>query len=616
MNALPRPPTRRFRLIAALGTALLCGLAASAVARAQTEATSPDAAPTAEAPADAPKPASVDDFGKPMGPVDPFNRGTPRGSMYGFLKRTRGGQYEEAAQFLDLRRLPASERERGADFARQLKVVLDQKLWVDLVNLSDSNDGHADDDLPAWQDRLGDIETSRGSVSLLLQRVPREGDSVRIWKVAASTVAEVPELYAEFQPVWVESLLPQALSEIDLLGTALWKWLGLAVLLVIASAIALLIGGTTTRILAAVVTRRHEHIDSRLVHHFQGPARLALTVVFFAIGQRFLGLSLGFLAVLKTLEKAALVIAFVWFVLRLIDLVILAARMRAEREERSSVLPVLTPASRLVKFLVWALGLLALLGAFGVNVTAVVAGLGIGGLAVALAAQKSLENLLGGINLFADQPVRVGDFCRYGDQIGTVEDIGLRSTRIRSLDRTVVTIPNSEFSSLKLENFALRDRMRLWTMIGVRYETTPEQLRYVLARLREVLIAHPRVTDDPCRVRFVGFGAYSLDLEVFAYVNTSDNGEFLGIREDIYLRFMDVIKEAGTGFAFPSSTMYFGRDDPPDADEADRVGRTVAEWRKRGDLPLPQHSPEAYRAIENTLDWPPEGSPDRLDGKR
>ena len=241
-----------------------------------------------------------------------------------------------------------------------------------------------------------------------------------------------------------------------------------------------------------------------------------------------------------------------------------------------------------------------------------VAGLGIGGVAVALAAQKSLENLFGGVSLFADRPVRVGDFFRYGDQVGTVEEIGLRSTRVRTLDRTVVTIPNAEFSNLRLENFAKRDRMRLWTMIGVRYETTPDQLRYLLARLREILLAHPRVTDDPARVRLLGFGAYSLDLEVFAYVDTADWSEFLGIREDVYLRFMDAIKEAGTGFAFPSSTTYVGRDDGLNAEDTQRAEARVAEWREKGELPFPQFPDGFRREMWNTFDWPPEGSPEAV----
>jgi MscS family membrane protein len=292
----------------------------------------------------------------------------------------------------------------------------------------------------------------------------------------------------------------------------------------------------------------------------------------------------------------------------MIDIVALGLSVRAEKRGNVGLLPALVPLQRFAKLLIVSIGFLAVLGSLGVNITTALAGLGVGGIAVALAAQKSIEHLFGGVSLFADQPVQVGDFFRYGDQVGTVEEIGLRSTRVRTLDRTVVTIPNAEFSNLRLENFARRDRMRLWTMIGVRYETTPDQLRFLLARLREILLAHPRVTDDPARVRLVGFGAYSLDMEVFAYVDTADWSEFLGIREDLYLRFMDAIKEAGTGFAFPSSTTYVGRDAGLNEEEARHAEERVAAWREKGELPFPNFPDEARRGVWNTLDWPPTGS--------
>jgi MscS family membrane protein len=581
-------------------------LAATLAGNARAQAPE-EAAP--EPPAIAEKPA-VEDLSRPMGPPDPFNRGTPRGSMYGFLSASREGDYERAANFLDLRRLPPEQRDSGPELARRLKAVLDQTLWVDVVNLSKTNEGQSDDGMPAWQDSFGEIKTKEGYTTLLMQRVPREDDGVRIWKVASSTVAIVPALYAEFEPVWLEEWLPAFFFEQRYLEVALWKWIGLAVILSIASLVALLITGTTTRLLGVIFTRRHEGVDSRIVELVQGPARLAWTVILFGVGYRSLGLALGFADSLRYIERLLLVVALAWFVFRMIDLGALAMRVRAEERGNTGVLPVLVPGARFAKIVIVLIGTLAILGTLGVNVSAAVAGLGVGGIAVALAAQKSLENLLGGINLFADRPVRVGDFCSYQGEVGTVEEIGLRSTRIRTLERTVVTIPNGEFSNLTLENYALRDQRRLWTMIGVRYETTPDQLRYVLARLRQILLAHPRVTADPARVRFVGFGAYSLDIEVFAYIDTADHTEFLGIREDLYLHFMDAIKEAGTGFAFPSSTTYVGRDDGLDAEETRQAEARVAEWRKKHELPFPNFPDNIHREVWNSLDWPPSGSPD------
>jgi MscS family membrane protein len=588
--------------------ALVLAMLLTAVLGGNARAQAPEAA-APEPPATAEKPP-VEDLSRPMGPPDPFNRGTPRGSMYGYLSAARENDYERAAEYLDLRRLPPEERAHGPEIARRLKVVLDQTLWVDVVNLSSNDTGRADDGLPTWQESFGEIKTKEGIIPLLMQRVPREDDSVRIWKVASSTVARVPTLYAEFEPVWLEEWLPSFFFTTRYLEIALWKWVCLAVLLGLASLVAVMIAGTTTRVLGTVITRGHKGIDSRIVPLVQGPVRLAWTVILFGVGYRSLGLALAFADALRYVERLLLVVALAWFVFRMIDLGALALRVRAEQRGNTGVLPVLVPGARFAKIVIVLIGALGVLGTLGVNVSAAVAGLGVGGIAVALAAQKSLENLLGGINLFTDRPVRVGDFCSYQGEVGTVEEIGLRSTRIRTLERTVVTIPNAEFSNLRLENYALRDQRRLWTMIGVRYETTPDQLRYVLARLRQILLAHPRVTADPARVRFVGFGAYSLDIEVFGYIDTADHTEFLGIREDLYLHFMDAVKEAGTGFAFPSSTTYLGRDDGLDEEEVRKAEARVAEWREKRELPFPNFSDNVHRESWNTLDWPPTGSPE------
>lgn len=233
-----------------------------------------------------------------------------------------------------------------------------------------------------------------------------------------------------------------------------------------------------------------------------------------------------------------------------------AFRQEGSTDERRIDAALLRIIFRLISIVILVyLGIYAA-GAVGIPIAPLVAGLGVGGLAIALAIRPTLENVIGGLTLFADTPVRVGDFCRYGDQIGTVEQIGLRSTRVRSLERTVVTIPNAEFSQMQLDNFAQRDQRLLRTVLGLRYETTPDQLRHVLEELRKLLANHPRVLEEPARVRFVGYGAYSLDIEIFAYLLCRDQDTFLDIQEDILLRIADIVKACGADFAFPSQTTY------------------------------------------------------------
>jgi MscS family membrane protein len=294
--------------------------------------------------------------------------------------------------------------------------------------------------------------------------------------------------------------------------------------------------------------------------------------------------------------------------MRLLDLAEEVVKEHLIRRGQVSATSLLPPGRRTAKVIVIGIAAIALLDNFGFNVTALVAGLGIGGIAVALAAQKSIENLFGGITLYVDQPVHVGDFCRYGDKIGTVEDVGLRSTRVRTLDRTVVSIPNAEFSNVQLENFAKRDRIWYHPRIGLRYETTPGQIRYLLIEIRKMLCAHPKVNPDPARIRFAGFGAYSLDLDIFAYVDVEDYGEFLEVAEDLNLRIMDIVEQAGSSFAFPSQTTYVETGAGLNAELARTAEAEVEKWREQSALYLPKSPQEEIAELNDTLDYPPKGS--------
>jgi MscS family membrane protein len=235
---------------------------------------------------------------------------------------------------------------------------------------------------------------------------------------------------------------------------------------------------------------------------------------------------------------------------------------------------------------VLAMAWMVILGAdsMGISVAPLIAGLGVGGLAVALAAQHTVENFIAGLVLYADKPVRIGENCQFGEHQGTVEQIGLRSTRIRGSDRTVVSIPNSEFAKLRLVNYTRRDKIPLKTVLGLRYETTADQLRHVLAALRQLLTRHPQIHAESVRVRFTGYGAYSLDVEVFALAETNDWATFLAIQEDVLLEVMDVVTGSGCGFAFPSQTHYMATDTGVDAEARRRAEAEVRDLRETDGL--------------------------------
>jgi MscS family membrane protein len=205
-------------------------------------------------------------------------------------------------------------------------------------------------------------------------------------------------------------------------------------------------------------------------------------------------------------------------------------------------------------------GFLFVLYHFGINLTAALTGLGVGGIAVALAAQKTLENIIAGVSLIADEAVRVGDFLNVADVQGTVEGVGLRSTRVRTLDRTMVSLPNGQIANMRLETLSARDKFWFHPAIALRYETTRSQLHSVLTRVRELLQQHSNVDPESVRVRFIRFGSFSLDIDIFAYTTAHDWSDFLKVQEELLFGIIDIVHEAGTGFAFPSQTLYLASD--------------------------------------------------------
>lgn len=546
----------------------------------------------------------------PAQPGEP-DAATPRAAMRGFLVAARDGDFARAAERLDLRGLPPGRREaQGPKLARELKSALDRSLWVDLEALSDEPDGARDDDLPRGLERVGTIPTAEGDVDVLLERAGGRGEEPR-WRIARATVSKIPTLYAEYGESRFEEILPEPLRRVGFLEMRLWQWIAVPVALAGAALLAWLTSAGVLRGARRLVRRLAPGFDEALLLRFTGPLRLAVFVAVLAPLHAWLSLALPVDRALRGFEKGLAVLALTWALLRAVDVVAARLETRLRLHGRAGAIAVMPLLRRTAKVVMVVLAGLAAFQNLGFDATGLIAGLGVGGLAVALAGQKTVENFFGGLTLVTDQPVRVGDFCRFGDRVGTVEDIGLRSTRVRTLERTVVTIPNADFASLALENFARRDRIWLHGTLGLRYETTPDQLRHVLVSLKRLLLAHPRIDPEPARVRFVGFGAYSLDVELFAYARTDDFDEFLRIREDVYLRVMDVVAASGTGFAFPSQTLYGAADAGLDAKARQAAEAEVRSWREDGELPLPDVPQDRAEALRGSLPWPPEGAPGR-----
>jgi MscS family membrane protein len=421
--------------------------------------------------------------------------------------------------------------------------------------------------------------------------------------IVASDAALAPGSLADWLPGWM--------LDLRLLEVAIWQWCALLLLVLVTAGLSWLAIALLDVAVRPLTRRSRTDVDDRLVMATAGPLRLAAALGLFHLGSLPLGLTEPAQGLLRGALGALLIVAVTWFLWRLVNLATLVALRRLDGRGNAMARGAVPLGQKAVKAFLLVLAGTAMLDQFGFDVTAVLAGLGVGGIAVALAAQRTVENLFGSVSILADQPVSVGDFCRFGDRVGTVEEIGLRSTRIRSLDRTLVTVPNSEFSRIQIENFAARDKLWYHPTLGLRYETTPDQIRHVLVEVRRMLYAHPRVDPEPARVRFTSFGAYSLDLEIFAYVRTRDYDEYLEIAEDLNLRIMDIVTASGTGFAFPSQTLYLGGDTGLDPAQIAEVEARVRAWREHDELYLPRFPRRVVAELDGSLDYPAAGSPDR-----
>ena len=519
-------------------------------------------------------------------PADEFGRGTPQDTVRGFLEATTLRNYRRAANYLDLRRIPAAERAaRGAELAHQLRVVLDNTVF-DLGALSDDPEGRAETGLPNGRHLVGRVGTETGTFSILLDRIPRD-DGVPIWQFSNVIVSRLPDLYRELSYGIVGERLPTFLVETRVFRLALWQWIALVLLLGVSWLVACLLVRPGLPLSRRIMTRAGFDVSDPSFGRAISPLRGLIGLVVFKIGEPSLALPVSVRPLVIGVQKFVLVIVMSWLALRLIEISSQLIRRSLLRRHEPPSQPVIDFIQRGLKITISVLAVLMLLEAVGVQVSALVAAIGVGGIGIALAAQRTVENLFGGLAVVGDRPVQEGDFCRFGNQQGTVERIGLWSTRVRTPERSVITVPNAQFLTLLVENLQERDRMLFSTTLRLRYETSPDQLRWVLVNIRGLLDAHPRVDPDSSRARFSGFGASSLDVELFVYVRTRDNAEFLGVREDLCLRMMDIVAAAGTAFALPAQANYRAGDGL----DAERAGAATAEIRRlrsEGKLPLPE----------------------------
>jgi MscS family membrane protein len=488
-----------------------------------------------------------------------------------------------------------------------LKRLFDQKGNIlPYYRISDEPNGKTDDGIDANLERVGSVNPDDELIEIFLKQHDDEIGNP-IWLFSSETVTAISSLSLESAAL-IDQIMPSFLKKYLWGGVPAAQWLIALLLIFLSYFVALLLISTIIFLLKKLWKRTREEPISGIIDALKLPIKLYAAVWIFVALSRNLELSIilrqKFSAITIIVGIAAILI-LLW---RLSDFIGKFSQEKMVLRGNPAGVSIVLFLQRAAKIAIVAFGIIAILGAIGIDVTTGLAALGIGGIALALGAQKTIENFVGSVTLIADRPIRVGDFCRVGQITGHIEKIGIRSTQIRTLDRTVVTIPNGVFSSDIIENYAHRDKFRFITTLNFRYETSPDQLRFLLTELRKVLYAHPKVYEAPARIRFIGFGAHSLDIEIFAYLDALNFDEFLEIREDLMLRMMDVVDRSGTEFAFPSQTIYFGKDQGISKEKSTEAEAEVENWKKEREMPIPQFTREQIDALRNKSSYPPEGS--------
>jgi len=497
------------------------------------------------------QPASGTEQARPESLSDRLGRSTPRGTVFGFLSAARSGDNATAAQYLNTK----LSRKDAEDLAQQLFVILDTRLPARLTQLSTDPEGSRTGALGPDRELVGTIARDSGDVPIVVERVA-SGSSGYVWLFARTTLAAVPDLYEEVSLISIDAAVPQFLVRTRFGGLRLFDWL--AVLLGLPLLYLLMV--LLNRLLSPAIAMAWRGMSGRsgLTGRdlLPTPARLILLAIAVHWLASVVRLPLFARQFWFSTSVLIAIASSVWLGILFNGVGEQLIRRRLGASHMTAVASLLRLARRFADIIVIFVGVLVLFRRLSIDPTPALAGLGVGGIAVALAAQKTLENVIGGMSLIFDRAVTEGDFLKVGDTVGSVDHVGLQSTRIRTLDRTVVTVPNSQIANMSLETLSARDTFWFHPIVGLRYETTSEQLKAILSDLRALLADRTDVDQETLRVRFVRMNVYSLDVEIFAYLRARDWDHFLELQEPLLFAVMEIVRNAGTDIAFPSQTLY------------------------------------------------------------
>ena len=482
--------------------------------------------------------------------TDSLGRGTPYGTVFGFLQAAQAGNYGIADQYLQMG--AARRQSQGEGLAEKLKTVMDSAFPGSLKRVSTQPEGVPQEGVPADRQELGAMTSGDVEVELELVRVS-DPNAGKIWLISSDTLTKIPELYDHVQARQMESRLPNWAVKHQFAGMPLWQWFALILLIPVAAAAAWLVLWIL-QIPMRWWAHRHGHTDleSRSV---SGPAWLLVGTAIHRILAGYLGMPLLQRHYYEQVTAVAVIIGTNWILWRVVRWFLRRLRTRALARGNAGTGSLMLLGERLVKVFISVMAAFFILGVLGFNLTTALAGVGIGTLAIGFGAQQTIANLFGGVSVLGDEVIRVGDVCKFGDRTGTVEDIGLRSTRVRTEERTLLAIPNGTVATINVENLSRRDKILFKTVLGLHLDTPQQHLRFVLSEIWGVLKSHKKVESNTIRVRLTELTSSALNIELVCYVMTRDFNEYAAVREELLLQIMTFVEDSGTSLA-SSQTLY------------------------------------------------------------
>jgi MscS family membrane protein len=489
-------------------------------------------------------------------PTDWLNRNTPSGTVFGFLEAAQSGNYATAAQYLQLS--PARRQTEGDTLAQELKVVMDRAFAGSLKRVSTQPDGTPQEGVPADRQNLGIMSSGDVEAELTLSHVS-DPNAGKIWLISSETLTKVPELYDQVEARQVESKLPKWIVKHQLAGMPLWQWFALLLMIPVAAGVAWLVLVILQFPLRVWAHKHGQHEIARM-RSVSGPAWLLLGALIHRIFAAYLGMPLLQRHYYGEVATIALIIGANWILWRVIRWFMQRVRMRALARGRGGTGSLMLLGERLVKAAVFVMTLFFIMGILGFNLTTALAGVGIGTLAIGFGAQQTIANLFGGVSVLGDEVIRVGDLCKFGDRTGTVEDIGLRSTRVRTEERTLLAIPNGTVATINVENLSRRDKILFRTVLALHAETPQQHVSSVILEIRRVLSDHPKIEAHTIRVRLMEITANAINIELFSYVLTKTFDEFAAVREEVLLRIMNLVEDSGVNLASTTQKFYLSPD--------------------------------------------------------